>query len=1678
MRKVSRILLCLILGLSLFTNAVPIYSKEENIALHKPVIVSGVEGGYQEDGTLKYPQFVETNLTDGDLSSRWSSNEALHSLDLNDAPDQNVWAKIDLENEVEIGKIVIHWADANSRDYDVQISSNGEDWETLKHYEDPDNTGIVYTETLNVEKGVSARYIRIYARLGTVIKFPNSDFKCPTISIREVEVFEYNDKQVLEEQLDQALTLDVSMNEDQTKLILPSLGEDVSLRIYATSNASVVDVNQNVYLPYEDMKVNLFYEVCSADGKCLRSDDPKKVVIPGKYQHNKTDNPKPAVVPEIREWKGYQGSTYFNGVIVIASSDLYETAQQIAMYFKEMVAMDVEIKTGTPQNGNIYLTLNNQSVMQDEGYTLEIADIITVQAKTHKGILYGGTTLSQMLTLAEDHRSFPKGIARDYPQYEIRAVMLDVARQYIPLDYLEELTRYAGYFKLSEFRNHINDNGGEQNAAFRVESKKYPQLNEGIEVYSQEDYKAYQKDAKKYGVDVVTEIDTPAHAGAFGKIDSSLLMDGYHLDLRTEESYQKAINIMKEVFDEFLDGEDPVFQNGKFHIGTDEYDKSYSEVVRRYMNDLIEYVNEKGVECRFWASLGSKGFNGTTPVSKDVIAHMWSHSWASFDEMKEEGYSFVNNADGILYIVPFAGYYNDYLNIQRLYDTWEYSNLNGGYYLEAGHPQLLGAEAALWYDMKVGASEFDIFNRFKDQIILMAEKGWYGEKDDQSGEEFVQRVEKVGKYTPKANPARYVESKDSLVASYDFSSSKDNVIQDLSQNDYDANIVDTYCFDHSLFLNGGGYISLPMQSIGYPYTIEFDMKVDKATSENALIFEGKDGKLFYNYDGTGMLGYERKGYAYVIDATIPVGIETHFTIACDETDLSLYINGAFVGNGEYYKVSGASKQGSSTFVLPLEKIGSGIYGTLDNLKIFNYKKSSSEIAGQDVDVSESKNIALHKSVAVSGVEGGYKEDGTLQYPQFDPKHATDGDVTTRISLNRDDDAWVVIDLGKEYLLDQIKINFGQLPNAYQIQVSENNQEWTVVSNRTLLNGGKPAEEVIQFDEIVKARYVKYQQLEQFLYDGNGSKYSGNFSEFEVYGYDADKYVNTIEEAKMTLSDVEINEHNKEFVDSIQKNIEKLKAMLETGPVNEMELLNGMIHQQLALLKKGEIPEIVDKQKLEALLSEKKSKDSYSEKSWKKYNQAIMFGRSVFYNVYANQVSVDYACNSILEAKNQLNMKDYITITSNKPVYETNDLKYLIDNDKDTITWLSGNQKTNDYILFEFREPQTLSTLDIYSKNAGADVLHHGKIEVSLDGTNWTKVGNVGEKEEEKLSFDDIQVKFVRISVTEDANYWWKLSEVVFNGKTIQDKEILKKEIETKVDESLYTKESLKQYQEAVNAGKIVYEDKTAKQYEIDEAVEQIRNMRNQLQKVLDKSELKALLDAKENASIYTVSSYVEYEKAYQKAKEIYDKQDATQNDVDKAIFKLVEKTQLLQRIADYSAVKEAIIKANALNPENYEDFSAVEHAIEMVVYDLDITCQKEVDAMAEVILTAIANLKEKPETEPVTKDQLEKMIESIAILDKSIYTEESWKVLEAALNNAKNVLVDKDATQEDVTKAVTLLQKAIEHLEKKTSMKPNLEGEENNNKPNTGDTTNVSILFLMLMAASGALVLVKKKANR
>ena len=91
------------------------------------------------------------------------------------------------------------------------------------------------------------------------------------------------------------------------------------------------------------------------------------------------------------------------------------------------------------------------------------------------------------------------------------------------------------------------------------------------------------------------------------------------------------------------------------------------------------------------------------------------------------------------------------------------------------------------------------------------------------------------------------------------------------------------------------------------------------------------------------------------------------------------------------------------------------------------------------------------------------------------------------------------------------------------------------------------------------------------------------------------------------------------------------------------------------------------------------------------------------------------------------------------------------------------------------------------------------------------------------------------------------------------------------------------------------------------------------------------------------------------------KSKAQQTEVD-AMAKAIEDAiaALQYKDADYTKVDAAIAKANALNKDNYKDFTGVEAAVKAVVRGKNITEQSEVDKMAKTIEDAIAALEKKP----------------------------------------------------------------------------------------------------------------------
>ena len=193
---------------------------------------------------------------------------------------------------------------------------------------------------------------------------------------------------------------------------------------------------------------------------------------------------------------------------------------------------------------------------------------------------------------------------------------------------------------------------------------------------------------------------------------------------------------------------------------------------------------------------------------------------------------------------------------------------------------------------------------------------------------------------------------------------------------------------------------------------------------------------------------------------------------------------------------------------------------------------------------------------------------------------------------------------------------------------------------------------------------------------------------------------------------------------------------------------------------------------------------------------------------------------------------------------------------------------------------------------------------------------------------------------------------------------------------------------------------------------------------------------------------------------VRDKNITEQSEVD-AMAQTIEDTiaALQYKDADYAKVDAAIAKANVLNKDNYKDFTGVEAAVNAVNRGKNLTEQTEVDAMAKAIEDAIAALQYKD----ADYTKVDAAIAKANALNKNDYKDFSG--VEAAVNafvRGKNI-----TEQSEVDKMAKTIEDAIAALEKKpASTKPGT----SDKSPQTGDTSNIALWIALLFVGGGAVI--------
>lgn len=631
------------------------------------------------------------------------------------------------------------------------------------------------------------------------------------------------------------------------------------------------------------------------------------------------NNEKPFVIPELQEWRGAQGmfTPSATSRIVYASKDpaVARVANQFAEDYETMFGRKLAVVQGRASAGDFVFSISGDKQLGEEGYAVKIADRVTVSAPKAKGLYWATRTLLQMTEQNSD-LALSKGSMRDYPDYAIRGFMMDCGRKFIPMNFLRDYVKMMAYYKMNTLQVHLNDNAFKQYfehdwnktyAAFRLESEFFPGLTSRDGYYTKKEFIDFQLMADSLGVEIIPEIDVPAHSLALTHYRPEIGSEEYgmdHLDLFKPETYQ----FVDSLFREYLEGRNPVFVGKRVHIGTDEYSNKKKDVVekfREFTDHYIRFVEGFGKQACVWGALTHA--KGDTPVkSENVLMSAWYNGYADPKEMIKQGYDLVSVPDGYLYIVPAAGYYYDYLNTEMLYKKWTPAHIGKEVFPEK-HKQIKGGMFAVWNDHAGnGISTKDIHYRVFPALQTLAVKMWTGKDCKVPYETF--------------NAARLSLSEGPGV----------NVAGRIGKTPRAVYNQET--------LKPGTETGL--KEIGYQYTVSFNI-TSVPEERGTELFRSPDAVFYLSDPVSGKLGFARDGYLNTFNYQFYPDEMASIAISGDEKSTRLYVNGQLKEDlniqKRFFNGGKDSMSYVRTLVLPLEKAGN-FKSTITNLEVLNYCK--------------------------------------------------------------------------------------------------------------------------------------------------------------------------------------------------------------------------------------------------------------------------------------------------------------------------------------------------------------------------------------------------------------------------------------------------------------------------------------------------------------------------------------------------------------------------------------------------------------------------------------------------------------------------------------------------------------------------------------------------------------------
>lgn len=399
--------------------------------------------------------------------------------------------------------------------------------------------------------------------------------------------------------------------------------------------------------------------------------------------------------------------------------------------------------------------VSNATIMEDveadlpsEGYFMQLkSDTIYISAADSAGLFYAYQTLKQ---LPKEIQCMEIG---DWPYLHYRSLMLDIVRNYYPVDSIRRVLDVMGQYKLNVLHLHLSDD-----EAWRLEIPGLPQLTEigskrgytrdeseclfpmycgGWDAnakttangyITREEYVELLRYARERHVRVIPEIDMPGHMRAAKKAMGNLLTDSL-FDTRKYLSAQNytdnVINVSLPYAVEFIDHviteivkiyEEAGCELSHFNIGGDEVPKGAltREEHQEFINSVLAILQRYDLQPVGWEEIS----HFCAPESQ-AICYAWLNSETKPVELAEKGYQVVIATANHLYF-DFA-YCNHH----------EEKGLNWGGYTDeyrsfdwslAGHDNIIGMSAQLWSEVIRSFSQVEW--QLYPKIFGLVERSW------------------------------------------------------------------------------------------------------------------------------------------------------------------------------------------------------------------------------------------------------------------------------------------------------------------------------------------------------------------------------------------------------------------------------------------------------------------------------------------------------------------------------------------------------------------------------------------------------------------------------------------------------------------------------------------------------------------------------------------------------------------------------------------------------------------------------------------------------------------------------------------------------------------------------------------------------------------------------------------